>query len=109
VSPRTFCKARGINQTETAETIPSPKERDHQVEINIRGNSKIVEIWLTNEEKQNEKLREQLKPLCKAYKAKKYLVAVFESGGQDLSDMTSGLVCYNRKRIAQMVAKNSMG
>jgi hypothetical protein len=105
VSPRTFCKAGGINQAKAAETIPSPKERDHQVEVNVRDDSQIVAIWLTNEEKQNAALREQLKPLCKAYRAKKYLVAVFESGGRDLSDMTSALVCYNRKRIARMKAE----
>ena len=72
------------------------------MEINVRDKSKIVEIWLTNAEKRNTELREQLKPLYKEYQAKKYLVAVFESGERDLGDAASDLLCYNRKRIAQL-------
>jgi hypothetical protein len=74
------------------------------VEINVRDKSKIVEIWLTNSEKQDSRLREQLKPLYQAYHGKKYIVAVFESGERDLGDMTSDLLCYNRKRTAQWKA-----
>lgn len=47
-------------------------------------------------------LRERLKPLYQKYKAQKYLVAVFESGDRDLADATSDLLCYNRKRLAEM-------
>ena len=50
------------------------------MEINVRDDSKLVEIWLTNAEKRNAELRENLKPLYQEYKAKNYLVAVFESG-----------------------------
>lgn len=72
------------------------------MEINVRDDIKVVDIWLTQEEKQDTALREQLKPLCQEYKAKKYLVAVFESGSRDLWEETSALLRYNRKRIAQM-------
>lgn len=72
------------------------------MEINVRDKSKIVEIWLTNAEKRNTELREQLKPLYKEYKARNYLVAVFESGERDLCAAASDLLCYNRKRIAQL-------
>lgn len=72
------------------------------MEINVWDDIKVVEIWLTREEKQNVTLREQLKPLYQKYKGKKYLVAVFESGSRDLWDETSALLCYNRKLIAQM-------
>ena len=69
--------------------------------MNVRDDSKIVDIWLTKEEKENQELREQLKPLYKEYKAKKYLVAVFESGEEDLWDNTSQLLCKNRRRMAE--------
>ena len=72
------------------------------MEINVRDNIKIVEVWLTREEKRNAALQEHLKPLYKEYKEKKYLVAVFESGSQNLWEETGALLCYNRKRIAQM-------
>ena len=72
------------------------------MEINVRDNSKIVEVWLSREEKQDDNLRERLKPLYQEYKAKKFLVAVFESGEQDLEEMTGSLLGYNRKRTAQL-------
>lgn len=72
------------------------------MEINVRHDNKIVEVWLTNEEKKDSNLREALNPLYRKYKAEKYLVAVFQSGERDLTDATSDLVCYNRKRLAQL-------
>ena len=72
------------------------------MEINIRDGNKIVEVWLTREEKQDIKLRERLKPLYQEYKAKKFLVAVFESGEQNLEELTGSLLGYNRKRIVQL-------
>ena len=72
------------------------------MEINVRDSSKIVEVWLTSEEKQDANLRERLKPLYQEFKAKKFLVAVFESGEQSLEELTGSLLGYNRKRIAQL-------
>lgn len=71
------------------------------MEIHVRDGSKLVEVWLTNSEKQNIELRERLKPLYLEYKEKDYLVAVFESGKQDLTELTSGLLCDHRRRTAQ--------
>lgn len=71
------------------------------MEINIRDDLKIVDIWLANSEKEDRELREQLKPLYAEYRAKKYLVAVFESGSEDLWDNTSQLLCTNRRRMAE--------
>ena len=68
----------------------------------MRDGSKIVEVWLSREEKQDDNLRERLKPLYQEYKAKKYLVAVFESGEQNLEELTSSLLGYNRKRVVQL-------
>ena len=72
------------------------------MEINIREGNKIVEVWLNREEKQDVDLRERLKPLYQEYKAKKYLVAVFESGEQDLEELTGSLLGYNKKRTVQL-------
>lgn len=71
------------------------------MEIHVRDGSKLVEVWLTKTEKQDAELRERLKPLYREYKEKDYLVAVFESGTQDLTELTSGLLCDHRKRSAQ--------
>lgn len=74
------------------------------MKINIRDDLKIVDIWLANSEKEDRELREQLKPLYAEYRAKKYLVAVFESGSEDLWDNTSQLLCTNRRRMAEREA-----
>ena len=71
------------------------------MEIHVRDGSKLVEVWLTNSEKRDKNLRERLKPLYREYKEKDYLVAVFESGEQDLTDLTSSLLCDHRRRSAQ--------
>ena len=71
------------------------------MEINVRDDKKIVEIWLTNQEKQAQALGEQLKKLYQQYRKKKYFVAVFMSGDEDLTEETSALLCYNRKRLAE--------
>ena len=78
------------------------REHDTDLEINVKDGSKIVEVWLTSEEKRDINVRERLKPLYQEYKTKKFLVAVFESGEQNLEELTGSLLGYNRKRIAQL-------
>lgn len=72
------------------------------MEINIRDDNKLVEVWMTNAEKRDQALRERLRPLYQDYRAKKYLVAVFLSGPGDLERQTYDLLCYNKKRAAEL-------
>lgn len=78
------------------------RSRDNELEINVRDDSKLVEVWMTNAEKQDQALRESLKPLYREYKEKKYLVAVFLSGTKDLEQRTGDLLCYNKQRVAEL-------
>lgn len=48
------------------------------MEMNVRDDQKLVEIWLTNAEKIDPVLREGLKEIYAKYKTKKYMVAVFD-------------------------------
>ena len=66
------------------------------MEINVRDDDRIVEVWLTNREKTNERLRMSLQPLFDEYKDKKYKVALLQSGNGDLADYTAGLLLHNR-------------
>lgn len=70
------------------------------LEINVKDDRKIVEVWLTSAEKSDETVQQSLSHLYAEYKAKKYLVAVYQSGSRPLVEATSDLLCYNRKRIA---------
>ena len=64
--------------------------------MNVNDSGKIVEIWLTNQEKTDTALQNNLKQLYKKYKDKKYLVAVFESGERDLFEGTRDLLLHNQ-------------
>ena len=75
------------------------------LEINVRDDRRIVEIWLTNEEQQDQTFKENLKPLYQQYQAKKYTVAVFLSGNRELAEETGALLCYNKTRIAELEVK----
>ena len=68
--------------------------------MEIRDESKIVELWLTREEKDDLAFWESLKPIYQEYKEQKYLVAVFLSGEEDLYQQTRDLLLYNRRRQA---------
>ncbi len=71
------------------------------MEININEKDCIVEIWLTSTEKNNQKLRDSLKPKYKKWKAQNYLPVVYESGEDDLKQSIYGLLRHNREIIAK--------
>ena len=71
------------------------------MEMNVKDDQQLVEIWLTNAEKVDPVLREGLKEIYAEYKAKKYMVAVFESGTGDLYENTLALLRFNRRRSAE--------
>ena len=71
------------------------------MEISVRDAQKIVEVWLTNAEKNDPAVAARLRPLYRAYQKQKYTVAVFQSGG-DLLGCTRDLLRYNRKRITEL-------
>ena len=72
------------------------------MEFHVRDDEKIVEIWLSNEDQQDPMLKKSLKPLYQQYQEKKYFVAVFLSGTQDLTEETAALLCRNKRRSAEL-------
>ena len=56
------------------------------MELYVREDRRIVEIWLTGTEKQDAAVQEKLKSLYTIYRKEKYLVAVFLSGAGDLRE-----------------------
>lgn len=71
------------------------------MEITVNDGKKLVEVWLTNAEKNDSALRESLPHMYREYKRKGYLVAVFESGSSDLYDSTLSLLLHNREVFAK--------
>jgi hypothetical protein len=56
----------------------------------------VVEIWLTNSQKQIPELQNSLKSIFADYKAKKYKTAVFYSGNGELTGNTASLLLRNK-------------
>ena len=71
------------------------------MEIKLRDDKKLCEIWLTNAEKNDETTRKSLEPIYKANKARDRVTVVYESGAGELYDSVLGLLAYNKKRTAQ--------
>ena len=71
------------------------------MEMNVKDDVQIVEIWLSNAEKNDKQIRDSLQVVFDKYRKKKYMVAVFESGSKDLYQGTLDLLAYNRKLSAQ--------
>ena len=72
------------------------------MEMEVRDKEKRVYIWLTRAESEDPVLKESLKPIYQEYKAKKYLVAVYESGTGDLEGSIRDLLLYNRVRLREL-------
>lgn len=77
------------------------------MELKVHDNTKIVEVWLTNAEKNTPAVQARLNDLYAKYKEKKYTVAVFHSGGGDLYQSTRDLLAYNKRKCAELVAQRA--
>ena len=75
------------------------------MEVHVRDDMKLVTIWLTRAEQEDTAIREQLKALYADYKARKYMVAQFHSGAEDLYRNTRDLLLFNRKRIEELAVQ----
>lgn len=75
------------------------------MEINVRDDKRLVDIWLTNAEKNDPEIRAGLQDIYDECKKKKYLVAVYESGERDLYRSTLDLLAYNKRRCAELDVK----
>lgn len=75
------------------------------MKIEVSHQDKLTTVWLARGEKENPAVQVQLARLYADCKAKKYMVAVFQSGTRDLLEQTSGLLCYNRRRMAQLAGR----
>lgn len=75
------------------------------MKIEVNHQSKITSVWLTRQEQQDPDIKMQLGRLYADCRARKYTVAVFHSGGRDLCQETSALLCYNRRRSAEIAGR----
>ena len=75
------------------------------MKINISHEEKLATVWLAQEERENPMIKARLDALYADCKAHKYQVAVYHSGSRQLTEQTSSLLCYNRRRKAQIAGR----
>lgn len=75
------------------------------MKIEVSHQNKLVTVWLARREREDPAVSVRLEQLYADCKVKKYMVAVYQSGPQDLLEQTSGLLCYNRRRMAQLAGR----
>ena len=61
----------------------------------VHDDMKLVEIWLTKAESDDDAFRRKLEPIFAEYKKKKYRVVVFSSGKGDMLELTKDLLKHN--------------
>ena len=64
--------------------------------LTVNREGKYAIVWMTNAEKADPKVMDSLQPLIAECKEKKYRLAIFESGEQDLVESTKDLLIHNR-------------
>jgi len=72
------------------------------MELEVYDTKKMVCVWLTRADQEDSAIQDQLKSLYLKYKQRKYCVAVFHSGHEDLEGLTRDLLQYNRKRTEEI-------
>ncbi len=72
------------------------------MELEVYDTKKMVCVWLTHADQDDPAIQDQLKSLYLKYKQRKYCVAVFHSGHEDLEGLTRDLLQYNRKRTEEI-------
>ncbi len=77
------------------------------MQLKVNEQTKIVQIWMTNDEKNDPRAQAKMKELCAQYKEKKYLVAVFYSGKNELYPSIRDLLAYNKKRCAEQAVQRT--
>lgn len=70
--------------------------------MNTLDDMKIVQIWLTNAEKNDPEVAEKLRPLYAENKSRGYMTVVYKSGGQDMKEGMRDLLVYNKRKLAEL-------
>lgn len=72
------------------------KRWENGMELTVNKAGKYACIWLTRADKTDSLVMEQMQHFIDEFKLKKYRVAIFESGEQDLGEKMKELLVYNK-------------
>ena len=71
------------------------------MQIQVHEDKKIVCVWLTKDESSDAATPARIKNVIAQFRPKKYLVVIFRSGTQELTESTRALLRYNRRLTAE--------
>lgn len=86
---------------EYAATGSNLNKGGHCMEITRNEESRIISVWLTNADQQNEEIQNWLKGKYPVWKKEGYLTVVYKSGHEDLYENTLALLKHNRRLSAR--------
>ena len=69
--------------------------------VKINDDRKLVSIWLTGDDPEWSDFPEDVKQTSAHYRKKRYMVATFRTGSEDMYDNTYSLLKYNRRLTAE--------
>ena len=68
---------------------------------------RLLAIWLSAEESDDEAVMAALHPVIAQYKSMKYQPVIYRSGSADLKESTAALLCHTRRKMdSQITAKS---
>ncbi len=70
--------------------------------MNVLEEQKIIQIWLTNEEKDDPDVHARLKPVFTENNQRGFQTVVYKSGKQDLKEGIRDLLLYNKRKLAEL-------
>ena len=99
------CTAKALQESMEPKTKRLTRQSKRGVilvmELKVHNDTKLVEVWLTNAEKNAPHIQAYLKDIYAKYKSPDYTIAVFQSGSEDLFMKTRDLLAYNKRHSAE--------
>ena len=73
----------------------------------MNDSSRIVSLWFASDENDADHLPEEIRNMCDEYRVRKYMIAAFRSGREDLFENTSAMLMHNRRLSAKNEVKQA--
>ena len=68
---------------------------------------RLLAIWLSAEESDDEAVMEALHPVIVQYKSMKYQPVIYRSGDGNLKENTAALLCHTRRKMGSQITAKS--
>ena len=68
---------------------------------------RLLAIWLSAEESDDEAVMEALHPVIVQYKSMKYQPVIYRSGDGNLQENTAALLCHTRRKMGSQTTAKS--